>query len=291
MGTASKGRARRGKAADRSWGPVDEARLQLYRCFSLCLSDPRSERWTHLQDPAFLDASAAAAAFLCNDPAAHQPTLAPGELRPDDLCELPVIGWLSASRDELAAEHDRVFGLVSSKECPPYETDYCPQTFSVYRSQQIADVAGFYRAFGLAPSRDMPERHDHAALELEFMAWLLAKERHARTPGGLRAPERAAVCRDVQRSFFEQHLAWWLPAFALALRRKADGLPHGADPRSEPRSLLGALGCMLASFVAAERAVLGVPPPTELVGPRPAVPPPEDGGCASCGAESGPAAG
>jgi TorA maturation chaperone TorD len=268
-----------------AWTPLDEARLRLYHVLSLVVSDPASRRCARLREPGVLEQAAAAAAFIAEEPSAQPDTLAPGELPPSVLAMLALADCFDQPQATLAAQYERVFGLVSSKECPPYESEYCRQTFSVYRSQHMADVAGCYRAFGLQPSRDRPERQDHLSLELEFMAWLLVKQRHAVQSGGPQAAERAAVCRDAQRLFVEQHLAWWVPAFALALRRKADGLRDARDLHEPPSSALGTLGAALAALMAAERAVLHVDPPTELVGPRPAEE--MEGGCGGCGTESG----
>ena len=269
-----------------AWTPLDEARLCLYYVFSRVLSDPASRRQLRSCERGVLEQFGAAAAFLAEEPAAQPAALAPGELPPSALAGLGLAAWFDQPQATLAAQYERVFGLVSSKECPPYETDYCRQTFSVYRSQRMADVAGCYRAFGLEPSRDRPERHDHLALELEFMAWLLVKERHALRRDGAEAAEQAAVCRDAQRLFVREHLAWWVPAFALALRRKADGLRDARDLHEPPRSALGAVGAALAAFIAAERAVLGIEPPTELVAPSPDEEP--EGACGGCslGAEA-----
>ena len=66
------------------------------------------------------------------------------------------------------------------------------------------------------------------------------------------------TCRKAQRSFFEDHLAWWAPAFAFALRRKVDGIDGRGQLAEKPESLLGLAGFLLAGFVAFERAVLGV---------------------------------
>ncbi|HEX5009732.1 MAG TPA: molecular chaperone TorD family protein [Planctomycetota bacterium] len=269
-------------AEARAWTEIDEARLVLYHVLSLVASDPASQRSARLSVPGLLERAAAAAALLARDAAARPESLAPGELPPASLADFALTRFLAAPQDELRAQHERVFGLVVSKECPPYETDWCPQTFSVFRSQQLADVAGFYRAFGLQPSRDAPERPDHVALELEFMAWLLAKECHALQAGGPEAAERAATCREAQRHFVRDHLAWWLPAFALALRRKADGLRDARELHEPPRSALGALGAALAALVAVERALLELPAPTGRLEPRPAQE--EEPGCASCAA-------
>jgi len=159
-------------------------------------------------------------------------------------------------------DHVRVFGLVVSKECPPCEVQYCPQTFSIYRSQQMADIAGFYRAFGLEAGRDAPERVDHISCELELLAWLVAKERLACSRNGEEWSERAGVCRDAQRSFVSAHVAWWVPAFAHALSRRARSL--------DPVPLLHvALADALAALVPIERALLDVPPPEVLARAQP----------------------
>ena len=145
----------------------------------------------------------------------------------------------------LRAEYDRVFGLVVPKECPPYETEYHPTQETFVRSQQMADIAGFYRAFGIEPAQSSPERPDHLALELEFMAFLLTKKRLALAAVELdpEAAEQVSICDRAQRDFFRDHLAWWVPSFAAGLRRKAGGRllrrpgsacwPRGSPPNAD----------------------------------------------------------
>ncbi len=253
------------------------AREQVLRFLALAASDPASKRFEKLFDPGFQELAAAAARHIADDPAAHPGELAPGETSPGELDLDPLIAALGAPRERIRDDHMRVFGLVVSKHCPPYEVQYCPQTFSVYRVQRMADVAGYYRAFGVEPGRDAPERADHIACELEFLAWAVAKERHARLQSGEEWRERASVCRDAQRDFVAEHLAWWVPAFARALADRAQAL----DP---PASFHGALARALASLVPAERAVLGVAPPDELAQPRPDAEQDVEG-CAGCGAQ------
>lgn len=283
--------AGQGPSGELLWTPLDEARMAVYRVLSLAASDPLSERWSRLLEPELREAAEAAAEFIAGHDACRPDELAGGESPPSGFDLAGLFEFASVERQAACEEHQRVFGLVQSKECPPSESDYCPQTFSVYRSQRMADVAGFYRAFGLQPSRDMPEAVDHVALELEFMAWLLAKRRHALKTQGAADDERAAVCAEAERAFFEEHLAWWLPAFAKALRIKADGgAVVASDSKSSegvqaqpPASLYAALGACLAAFVPAERGVLGVPPPSELASPTPTEEP--SGGCDDCGGD------
>ena len=239
---------------------IDTARQYVYRFLSLAFSDPKSRRWPALYDPQFQSAVAAAGTVLRDEIAAKE--LAPGELPPEQFDVEQVISFLKPT-EAMLSEYQQIFGLMISKKCPPYETEYCPQTFSVYRSQQLADIAGFYRAFGLEPSLDMPERHDHIALELEFMSWLIAKREYA-----FQAAEKVSICIDAQQRFFKEHLAWWAPAFALALRRRADRIKGVQEIALPPRSFYGALAQSLASFVCIERAILEIAPPTELMIPQ-----------------------
>lgn len=251
------------------------AREHVLRLLALATSDPASERFARVLDAGFVELACAAAHHLAGDPEGRPAQLAPGEAPPASLDLGAAAEALREPRQQLVRDHTRVFGLVVSKECPPYEVQYCPQTFSIYRSQRLADVAGFYRAFGVTLGRDLPERVDHVACELEFLAWLVAKERHARTQRGARWAERAEVCRDAQRDFVSDHFAWWVPAFARALDDRARSL----DP---PPALPIACASALAALVPLERALLGVAPPDELARPLPDREE-SQGDCAGCG--------
>ncbi len=241
---------------------LDQARVTVYQFLSFATLKPLSERWQRLLDPDFQALAQAAVEVIQNDPRTRPKHLAPGELPIEALALAPLISFLQRSKmEDFSEEFDRVFGLLISRECPPYETEYCPQTFSVFRSHQLADIAGYYRAFGLEPSNESPERHDHISLELEFMAWLNTKTLYALEQG---EAENEGICRDAQMHFVEDHLAWWATAFALALRKKADGIRDERDLASPPTSFQGAIGILLAAFIPAERAILGIASPTAL---------------------------
>jgi TorA maturation chaperone TorD len=241
---------------------LDRARLTVYQFLSLAISKPKSESWTRLLDPDFQELTQAAVEVIQNEPRACPDTLARGEIAIKALNLAPLFDSLRQPKEDIIEESNRVFGLLVSRECPPYETEYCPQTFSVYRSQQLADIAGYYRAFGLEPSHKSPERHDHIALELEFMAWLITKTLYALERG---EEDNANLCHDAQVSFVRDHLAWWTTAFALALRKKADGIRDERDLISSPKSFHGAIGAILAAFIPAERGILDIAPPTTLI--------------------------
>lgn len=73
---------------------------------------------------------------------------------------------------------------------------------------RLADVAGFYAAFGVRTDHDRP---DHLVAELEFMAVLLAAEADARTHGDL---SEADVAASAARTFLRDHLGTWVTAWA-----------------------------------------------------------------------------
>ncbi|MBI3098577.1 MAG: molecular chaperone TorD family protein [Planctomycetes bacterium] len=95
-----------------------------------------------------------------------------------------------------------------SPENPPYETQYgAAHVFA--QSNELADIAGFYRAFGLAAPAT--ERIDHIAVEFEFMSFLAFKEAYALY---CEEADRAAQVRGIQVKFMTDHVGRWVPAFA-----------------------------------------------------------------------------
>jgi TorA maturation chaperone TorD len=214
--------------------------------------------------------AAAAAEFMRGDRRDDDAVLAPGERPPSELDLQPALKFFERSADYFEADYQNTFGLLMSKECPPYETEYCLQTFSVFRSNELADIAGYYKAFGVEPSRDQPERQDHIALELEFMSWLIGKTLHADKSADDDAAENAKLCRDTQRDFIEKHLAWWVPAFCAALELKVENESKDTAGGSSPaQTFYGCVARSLSAFVGLERSDMKIAPPTELVAPKP----------------------
>jgi DMSO reductase family type II enzyme chaperone len=120
---------------------------------------------------------------------------------------------------DLAGQYHAAFGHLPLPDCPPYETAYLGA--STFRQvHTMADVAGFYRAFGLRIGTREHERVDHISAELEFMAVLAAKEASARVHHG---PEQVRICRRAQRRFWREHLGPWLAPFSLLLRTRVSG--------------------------------------------------------------------
>lgn len=251
---------------------IDLARETLYRFLAALVSDPRGPAWEALVLDSHSQAVTRLAADLLHDAFAGAPAaLGFGELPIEDLDMRPVLQELARPLDELRDEYVRTFGLVFNRECPPYETEYQRNEDTFFRAQQMADIGGFYRAFGLQPGADRGERPDHIATELEFMSLLLHKQRTAfgRSEEDIAlAAEHCEVCRQAQADFLREHLGWWTPAFAHAVRRKAE------------QGICFATAGLLAAFLPVERTVLGVSPP------QPGVQPASDeeiDDCESCG--------
>jgi DMSO reductase family type II enzyme chaperone len=147
------------------------------------------------------------------------------------------------SVEALALAHGRLFGHTARGEALPYETEYGED--SLWAPQrEMSDLGGFFRAFGLRLDTGARERPDHVACECEFLLVLARKEARALALGDaamVEATTRAA------RLFLRDHLGRWAPAFGARLARL------------DPGRFYGALGELLAAFVAAQCARAGVP--------------------------------
>ncbi len=150
------------------------------------------------------------------------------------------------------AEYVRVFdrGAV-----PPYEASHAtstPQPLTGPNVQQMADVAGFYRAFGFGVRQDRP---DHLGAELEFLALVCTQEAYARLVG---RGEEAQVCARAREAFLRDHLTGWLPLLCHRVRE--------ASPRPALVHLVG----LVAALARHDAAELNSPlDPSEGAGPPP----------------------
>jgi TorA maturation chaperone TorD len=250
---------------------ITMARQALYRFAALTLLDPRAGSWKQLDRLRGDRVLHHAAAFLRRLPNARTKSFGLGDRTLEELDPAPVLEQLPASAEALNAEYEATFGLLVSSACPPYESEYIDSKFAFQRSNSLADISGFYRAFGLEVSAQYPERPDHIVLELEFMAHLLSLEQWAEHAHPARSAEYRQLCRDAQSRFLTEHLGWWASAFARLMARQSS---HG---------FYGAAGAFLAAFIPTERALLRIPPVARAT--RPTVTEPDDlcAGCAISG--------
>ena len=182
-----------------------------------------------------------------------------------------VVRVLDAPLAELRDAHAQVFTHIEPEDCPPYESGYGPS--DIFRQTEVmADVAAFYYAHGLRVGGTDRERPDHVCTELEFIAFMARKEACALDCLGA---DEVDECRRTQVRFLRDHLGCWGPDFG---RRVAAVAQH---------PLQAAVGRLLAAWLDADMAALGVEPITRLTEPTPRPTFDDDD---SCGATCAPSA-
>lgn len=158
------------------------------------------------------------------------------------------------------------FGHAARGSVPMNEIEYGDlKADPLFQPHRLADLAAFYRAFGLEVDDAAAERHDHLCIELEFMSVLAAKEAYAIAE----QLDALDVIRAAQKNFLREHLGRWSPAFGRRLRTATNGL-------------LAVLGNFLGAFIEAECACFGVRPGSEDLLLRP-VDETSERLCESCG--------
>jgi TorA maturation chaperone TorD len=113
--------------------------------------------------------------------------------------------------DALRSDYIDLFDRNASQN-PIHETEWSRDR-SLGKSTQLADLSGFYQAFGveLGAEGGPREMADHAGVELEFYAILLLKERHLVHAGDADGVE---IVHDARRKFLDAHLGTFLGALA-----------------------------------------------------------------------------
>lgn len=237
---------------------VYSARRVLYRFSSLALLDPLGGTWSQLADERSHACVMSACELLREETTDVVSRLGLGELPLDRLDPTTIFTRMPASSEALNDQYERTFGLLTTAACPPYETEYIDGKLSFQRAQQLADIAGFYRAFGIEPGTERP---DHIALQLEFMALLIDLESRAETD------DHFYVSHAAQAKFVRDHLSWWLPVFARLLLKES------------PQGFFAAVGELLCAFLPTERFLLGIEAPMNPAPPSQIERPEECEGC------------
>jgi TorA maturation chaperone TorD len=120
--------------------------------------------------------------------------------------------WRRADETECAREYMRLF--LGSGPVSLHETAYGDGRRLAGRAVELADIGGFYAAFGFALSESEPDLPDHLCAELEFYSLLLVKEAYALSRGWF---PQVHIVRTAAGAFLEQHLGRWVGAFKSAL--------------------------------------------------------------------------
>lgn len=149
--------------------------------------------------------------------------------------------------ETLAAAYWRLFGHTTRGQICACETEYGPDN-GFHQPQGLADISGYYRAFGVRPSAASDARADHIATECEFMDFLNRREAlllsdAQRWP---EVDEPIDVTRGAARTFLRDHLGRFGRAFAARVASE-DG-----------QGYFGGLACVLLAYLEAECARVGV---------------------------------
>lgn len=150
--------------------------------------------------------------------------------------------------EELQADHRRAFGLTGSL-C--YEAEY-GEANEFQMSQRLADIVGFYRAFGVQTGGQIRERPDHVAAELEFLYLLSLKQARAIQADEV---ENAIICADAHARFLVEHPGRWLDLFAKIVKGPAPDSPYSWIAGTTSKLIQAdarALGVELAPLVGGE---------------------------------------
>lgn len=166
----------------------------------------------------------------------------------------------------LEADFNRLFS--GSMEAVPFETAY---ERDIFRKQHaLADIAGFYRAYGFCLPEGTRWQSDHVGVEMEFCAIVLQRMARAVAEGW---EEQAAICLETLRSFLLDHLGRWSDALAQDLIG-ATALPYYQQ-----------LARLTREWVALEVGALGLEPDrlSARVTYADDAALPNCGGCTGCG--------
>jgi putative dimethyl sulfoxide reductase chaperone len=223
------------------------SRSFVHQYLARCFDYPALELWSWLTAGSTLSALATAIHTLESSPAG--PLRTAGEVfartcRPESF---------ETFHDDYVA----AIGHAARGSCPVNEIEYGDlKADPLFQPHRLADLAAFYRAFGMELGTSADERHDHLSVELEFMSVLAAQE--ATLANGVLNGDALTVCLNAQRQFLREHLARWTPAFARRLHRAAGDRP------------LGTLSLFTLAFIEYECDLFGVTPGSAELLLRPA---------------------
>ncbi len=179
-----------------------------------------------------------------------------------------------AALEELEVAHGRLFGHSVRGTCPLYELEY-GRSEIIQQTAELADLSGFYNAFGMNLQDSAFERADHLSVECEFLSVLCLKEAWGREQN---RPELAETCSDAQRLFLRDHLAKWLPALAQRVMS------------ADPDGFYGCLASLATAFLSDECRRFDIEAGPQWLDLRPADPASDaaidcdNGGCGTAGA-------
>lgn len=184
-------------------------RSDTYFCFSLCFDYPTAT----MVEPATVRTIAETINSLAHisglETLSNAANLFNAELeRSGDVSGVPLL--------HLQIEYNRLFAGPSKPQAYPYEEAFLNRSGWAVDSGRHITREYIQGGLKLAPGfKDSP---DHISLELEFMSHLCKKEM---IEGETRDVPGVASYQQQQRSFLENHIVNWVPAFLAIVERSA----------------------------------------------------------------------
>jgi len=185
-----------------------EAKSTLYGFVSTLFSDPESEKFSMMKNPEF------------------QKMVLNSCLQFDENNESELSGTFQnvismvneLNRETIQNENVSIFGHTLSKETAPYALEHLKSTDVFFRTQKLADLNGFYKAFGMEV--ESIERADHIATQTEFLSYLILKELVAIKKN---LEEEIEICQKAFIDFHQEHFFDWAKMFSENIMEKVEG--------------------------------------------------------------------
>ena len=185
-----------------------EAKSTLYGFVSTLFSDPESEKFSMMKNPEF------------------QKMVLNSCLQFDENNESELSGTFQnvismvneLNRETIQNENVSIFGHTLSKQTAPYALEHLKSTDVFFRTQKLADLNGFYQAFGMEV--ECVERADHIATQTEFLSYLILKELVAIKKN---LEEEIEICQKAFIDFHQEHFFDWAKMFSENLIEKVEG--------------------------------------------------------------------
>jgi TorA maturation chaperone TorD len=179
-----------------------QCRAILYAGISSVFAAPADEKFQFLRRNEFrnglLDAAAGNDEYFSNGSGTvHRAVVA-------------LLDAFNKEKNTLEYEYINIFGHTLAKKTSPYELEHLQNQEIFYKTQSLADISGFYNAFGLRMNAH--ERVDFISVEAEFLSYLIMKELIARQKSF--DSEKIEVANKAQHDFFKDHFAGWTQTFA-----------------------------------------------------------------------------
>ncbi len=124
--------------------------------------------------------------------------------------------WRMLELDDVRAEYSRLY--LGTALVPLREGGYGDGMRFAGQPVDLADLNGFYLAFGFGPPTAEASPPDHLGVELEFISLLYLKIAYTVEQ---RQIAQARITQAALASFLSDHFGRWFAAFGAALRRES----------------------------------------------------------------------